>query len=147
MDFLHQNTRSLLDSKHADGRYLSAKDKDVIVIGGGDTGTDCVGTALRHGCKSLVQFEILPQPPAERALDNPWPQWPKIYRLDYGQEEAAALHGKDPRVYAVMSKRFAGDDRGHVRAVQTVEIDWNSQPNSRPAPPEIPVRKENGRPR
>jgi glutamate synthase (NADPH/NADH) small chain len=138
MDFLHQNTGSLLDSNHADGRYLSAKDKHVIVIGGGDTGTDCVATALRHGCKSLVQFEILPQPPAERAVDNPWPQWPRIYRLDYGQEEAAALYGKDPRAYSVMSKRFVGDDRAHVRAVQTVEIDWTRASNGRAAPREIP---------
>jgi glutamate synthase (NADPH) small chain len=138
MDFLHQNTRSLLDSNHADGRFLSAKDKDVIVIGGGDTGTDCVGTALRQGCRSLVQFEILPQPPAKRALDNPWPQWPKIFRRDYGQEEAAAVYGKDPRAYAVMSKRFAGDDSGQVRAVRTVEIDWDNQPNSRHAPAEVP---------
>jgi glutamate synthase (NADPH) small chain len=126
MDFLQQNTKSLLDSNHTDGRYLSAKDEDVIVIGGGDTGTDCVGTALRHGCKSLVQFEILAQPPTNRAADNPWPQWPKIYRLDYGQEEAAALYGKDPRAYSVMSKRFIGDERGQVRAVQTVAVEWAS---------------------
>jgi glutamate synthase (NADPH/NADH) small chain len=123
MDFLHANTKSLLDSNHKDGRYLSAKDKDVIVIGGGDTGTDCVGTALRHGCRSLVQFEILAKPPDIRAEDNPWPQWPKIYRLDYGQEEAAAVFGQDPRTYCVMSKRFL-DQNGHVRAVQTVQIEW-----------------------
>jgi NADPH-dependent glutamate synthase beta subunit-like oxidoreductase len=86
MDFLHANTKTLLDSGHRDEKYISAKDKDVIVIGGGDTGTDCVGTAMRHGCRSLVQFEILPQPPEMRAADNPWPQWPKVYRLDYGQE-------------------------------------------------------------
>src|SRR5262249_25261086 len=96
MEFLHANTKSLLDSRHADGKYLSARDKDVIVIGGGDTGTDCVGTALRHGCKSLVQLEIVPKPPLERALDNPWPQWPKVYKLDYGQQEAEALWGEDP---------------------------------------------------
>ena len=123
MEFLHANTKSLLDSNHTDGRYLSAKDKDVIVIGGGDTGTDCVGTALRHGCRSLVQFEILPQPPAQRTPDNPWPQWPKVYRLDYGQEEAASLFGADPRVYSVMTKCLLGDDHGHLRAVQTVEVE------------------------
>ena len=124
MDFLHQNTKSLLDSRHADGRYLSAKDKDVIVIGGGDTGTDCVGTALRHGCRSLVQLEILAQPPASRASDNPWPQWPRVYRLDYAQEEADTVYGEDPRTYSVMSKRFIGDERGRVRAVQTVAVEW-----------------------
>ena len=90
MEFLHANTKSFLDSYHEDGRFLSAKGKDVIVIGGGDTGTDCVGTSLRHGCKSVLQLEIVPRPPLERAPDNPWPQWPKVYRLDYGQEEAAA---------------------------------------------------------
>ncbi len=138
MEFLHANTKSLLDSRHADGRFISAKDKDVIVIGGGDTGTDCVGTALRHGCKSLVQFEILPQPPSERAPDNPWPQWPRIYRLDYGQEEAAARFGRDPRAYSVMSKRLLGDERGQVRAVQTVEIEWAGRPDGRARPREIP---------
>src|SRR5207248_9304248 len=91
MEFLTANTKSLLDSNFADGRYISAKGKHVIVIGGGDTGTDCVGTSLRHGCKSLVQFEIMARPPDERAADNPWPQWPRIYKMDYGQEEAAAL--------------------------------------------------------
>ena len=124
MDFLHQNTKSLLNSRHADGRYLSAKDKDVIVIGGGDTGTDCVGTALRHGCRSLVQLEILAQPPTIRASDNPWPQWPRVHRLDYAHEEAAAVYGEDPRLYSVMSKRFIGDERSHVRAVQTVAVEW-----------------------
>src|SRR5262249_37737303 len=80
MDFLHANTKSLLNSGHADGRYISAQDKDVIVIGGGDTGTDCVGTSIRHGCRSLIQLEILPKPPLSRAPDNPWPQWPKVYK-------------------------------------------------------------------
>ncbi|HYW71562.1 MAG TPA: glutamate synthase subunit beta [Pyrinomonadaceae bacterium] len=132
MDFLHQNTRSLLNSEHRDGQYLSAKDKDVVVIGGGDTGTDCVATALRQGCRSLVQFEILPSPPPERATDNPWPQWPKVYRLDYGQEEAAALHGHDPRAFAVLSERFLGDEHGSVRAVQTVGVEWTYEIGGRP---------------
>jgi glutamate synthase (NADPH/NADH) small chain len=124
MEFLHANTKSMLDSDHQDGRYISAKDKDVIVIGGGDTGTDCVGTSMRHGCRSLIQFEILPQPPLERAPDNPWPQWPKIYKLDYGQEEAQARFGRDPREYCVTTKRFAGDDRGRVKELHTMRVEW-----------------------
>ncbi|MBA57731.1 MAG: glutamate synthase, partial [Gammaproteobacteria bacterium] len=104
MEFLTKNTRSLLDSDHQDGNYISAKNKDVIVIGGGDTGTDCIGTSLRHGCKSLVNFELLPKPPQERADNNPWPLWPRIYRVDYGHAEAAQRFGDDPRVYSVMSK-------------------------------------------
>src|SRR6266446_5908319 len=124
MEFLHANTKSLLDSKHKDGKYISAKDKDVIVIGGGDTGTDCVGTAMRHQCRSLVQFEILPRPPDERASDNPWPQWPKVYVMDYGQQEAAKKFGKDPRVYAVATKRFEGDAQGNLKAIHTVEVKW-----------------------
>jgi glutamate synthase (NADPH/NADH) small chain len=137
MDFLHANTKSLLDSNHEDGLYLSAKDKDVIVIGGGDTGTDCVGTALRHGCRSLVQFEILPKPPPVRAGDNPWPQWPKVYRVDYGQEEAISVFGREPRVYSVMSTRFLGDHQDHVRAVQTVQTEWRNG-NGESGPRAIP---------
>jgi glutamate synthase (NADPH/NADH) small chain len=137
MEFLHANTKSLLDSGHADGKYLSASGKDVIVIGGGDTGTDCVGTALRHGCRSLVQFEILPKPPLERAADNPWPQWPKVYKLDYGQEEAAALFGDDPRQYLIQTKRFVGDPAGNVKELHTVRIDW-CRDNGRMIPKELP---------
>ena len=106
------NTHSLLDGSH-NGTFISAEGKDVIVIGGGDTGTDCVGTALRHGCQSLVQLEILPAPAPGRAPDNPWPEWPKVYRLDYGQEEAAAKFGADPRVYLTTAKKF---DRRRARA-------------------------------
>ena len=111
---------------------------DVIVIGGGDTGTDCVGTAMRHGCRSLVQFEILQKPPDSRAPDNPWPQWPKVYRLDYGQEEAAARFGSDPRAYSIVSKRFIGDRDGHVRGVLTAQIEWVKGDGNRPVPQEIP---------
>lgn len=131
MDFLEPNTKSLLDSGLEDGRFLSATGKDVIVIGGGDTGTDCVATSLRHDCNSLVQFEILPQPPMERAPDNPWPQWPKVYKLDYGQQEAAAVYGKDPRTYLTMSTKFEGDDEGNLQAVHTVEIEWGRDENGR----------------
>ena len=124
MEFLTANTKNLLGSQHADNAVLSAKDKDVVVIGGGDTGTDCVGTSMRHGCRSLLQFEILPMPPAERAADNPWPQWPKIYRLDYGQEEAKAAFGADPRAYAITTTHFVGDDTGRVKELHTHEIEW-----------------------
>jgi glutamate synthase (NADPH/NADH) small chain len=137
MEFLHANTKSLLDSQHADGAYISAKGKDVIVIGGGDTGTDCVGTSMRHECKSLVQFEILPMPPETRAADNPWPQWPKVYKLDYGQEEAAATFGKDPREYLIQTKKFVGDAHGHVKELHTVRIEWVKD-NGRTIPREVP---------
>jgi len=138
MEFLRANTKSLLDSELKDGNYISARDKDVIVIGGGDTGTDCVGTTMRHGCRSLTQFEILPQPPLERAPDNPWPQWPKVYLLDYGQAEAAAIFGGDPRRYSITTRRFVGDETGHVKEAHTVEVEWAQENNSRPVMKEIP---------
>jgi glutamate synthase (NADPH/NADH) small chain len=124
MEFLHANTKSLLDSGLRDGRYLSAKDKDVVVIGGGDTGTDCVGTALRHGCRSILQLEIIPMPPMTRAPDNPWPQWPKVYKLDYGQEEASAIFGGDPRKYSIQTTKFEGDAGGRVSAIHAVQVEW-----------------------
>jgi glutamate synthase (NADPH/NADH) small chain len=137
MEFLHANTKSLLDSGHADGNYISARDKDVIVIGGGDTGTDCVGTSMRHGCRSLLQFEILPKPPDVRAPDNPWPQWPKVYRLDYGQEEALSIFGREPREFLIQTKRFVGDEHGHVRELHTVRVEW-CKDNGRFVPRDIP---------
>ncbi|MBI3060571.1 MAG: glutamate synthase subunit beta, partial [Deltaproteobacteria bacterium] len=124
MEFLHANTRSLLDSGLKDGNYISAKDKHVIVVGGGDTGTDCVGTAMRHGCKSLTQLEILPRPPDEREPDNPWPEWPKIYRLDYGQEEVKARFGDDPRIYLTTGEKFVGDDKGQVKEMHIYDVEW-----------------------
>ncbi len=138
MSFLHANTKSLLDSKHGDGNYIDAAGKDVVVIGGGDTGTDCVGTSMRHHCKSLVQFEIMPKPPGERAENNPWPQWPKVYLLDYGQAEAAAKFGDDPRQYCIMTKKFVGDDDGYVKELHTVLIEWVKGDDGRFAPKEIP---------
>jgi glutamate synthase (NADPH/NADH) small chain len=138
MDFLTANTKSLLDSRHKDGKYISAKGKHVVVIGGGDTGTDCVGTALRHKARSLTQLEILPRPPEERAADNPWPQWPKTYRLDYGQDEAKALWGKDPRVYSVMTKRFLGDKERNVNELLYVQVEWVKGPDGRFGPRELP---------
>jgi glutamate synthase (NADPH) small chain len=126
MEFLTANTRSLLDSNHADGRYINAKGKDVIVIGGGDTGTDCIGTSLRHGCKSLVNFELFPKPPAERAGDNPWPTWPRIFRTDYGHQEAAHRDGQDPRVYSISSLEFIDNGNGHVKAVKTTDVEMKN---------------------
>jgi len=123
MEFLTANTKSLLDSGLEDDNYISAKDKNVIVIGGGDTGTDCIGTSLRHGCKSLVNFELLPKPPAERADNNPWPLWPRIYRVDYGHAEAEEKFGDDPRVYSIMSKEFVKDDQGNLTGIVTVNVD------------------------
>jgi glutamate synthase (NADPH/NADH) small chain len=137
MDFLTANTRSLLD-QHKNGNFISAEGMDVIVIGGGDTGTDCVGTAMRHGCKSLVQLEILPRPPMDRAADNPWPEWPKVYRLDYGQEEAAAKFGADPRVYLTTAKSFTGDDHGRVKEILTVGIKWDRKEKGQFIPKEVP---------
>ena len=124
MEFLHANTKSLLDSNLTDGNYISAKDKHVIVVGGGDTGTDCVGTSMRHGCKSLTQLEILARPPDIRAADNPWPEWPKVYKLDYGQEEAKARFGDDPRVYLTTGEKFVGDASGNVKELHIVDVAW-----------------------
>jgi glutamate synthase (NADPH/NADH) small chain len=137
MDFLTHNTRRLLEGSH-NGSFISAEGKDVMVIGGGDTGTDCVGTALRHGCKSLVQAEILPRPPLDRAADNPWPEWPKIYRLDYGQEEAAAKFGADPRIYLTTARKFIGDDKGWVKEVLTVQVEWERNDKGQFVPKEVP---------
>ena len=127
MEFLTANTKSLLDSDHADGQFISAKGKDVIVIGGGDTGTDCIGTSLRHGCKSLVNFELLPRPPAERAENNPWPLWPRIHRTDYGHTEAAEKFGDDPRVYQIASKSFVRDAAGQLTGIITINVDEQLQ--------------------
>jgi glutamate synthase (NADPH/NADH) small chain len=125
MEFLTANTKNLLDGNKPDAQ-ISAAGKDVVVIGGGDTGTDCVGTSVRHGCKSLVQLEIMAQPPIERAANNPWPEWPKTYKLDYGQEESAAKFGGDPRVYLKTATKFEADANGHVKAVHIVDVAWKA---------------------
>ena len=126
MDFLHGNTKALLDANFARGFRppIDARSRHVLVIGGGDTGCDCIGTSMRHGCKSLVNFELLPQPPASRAADNPWPTWPRILRTDYGHEEATAAFGSDPREFAILSKEFVDDGSGNVKAVRTVRVAW-----------------------
>ena len=125
MEFLTANTRSLLDSDLNDGNFISAEGKNVIVIGGGDTGTDCIATSLRHGCKSMVNFELLPQSPTERAEDNPWPLWPLIHRVDYGHEESTDRFGRDPREYQILTKEFIDDGNGNVTGVKIVEVKWS----------------------
>ncbi|MEN2767113.1 glutamate synthase subunit beta [Ornithinibacillus xuwenensis] len=123
MDFLHTNTKSLLDSNLQDGNYIAATDKNVIVIGGGDTGTDCLATAVRHNCKSLTQFDIYEKKGLERDWDtNPWPQYPIIHREEYGHKEAVNKHGDDPRAYAVATKKFVGDNNGHIKEVHTINV-------------------------
>ena len=138
MEFLHANTKSLLDCGHQDGKYISAKNKHVIVVGGGDTGTDCVGTAMRHGCTSLTQLEILPRPPDERQPDNPWPEWPKVYKLDYGQEEVAARFGSDPRVYLTTGEKFAGDENGNVKELHIYDVEWAKNEQGAFIPKRVP---------
>jgi glutamate synthase (NADPH/NADH) small chain len=138
MDFLQANTKSLLDSGLEDGSYISAKDKNVIVIGGGDTGTDCVGTSLRHGATTITQFEIMPQPPMARSADNPWPEWPRVYLLDYGQKEVKEKFGSDPRRYCTMTKHFTGDADGKLTGLTTVDIEWAQANGHGPQLREIP---------
>jgi glutamate synthase (NADPH/NADH) small chain len=135
MDFLTANTKALLAK--SDG-FISAQDRDVIIIGGGDTGTDCVGTSLRHGCRTVSQLEIMPRSPDERAADNPWPEWPKTHKIDYGQEEAAALFGADPRVYLTTATRFEGDENGHVKSVHTVQVSWEKNDRGQFIPKQVP---------
>jgi glutamate synthase (NADPH/NADH) small chain len=138
MEFLAANTKSLLDSNLEDGNFISAKDKKVVVIGGGDTGTDCVGTSLRHGCESVAQLEIMPKPEVDRnRVSNPWPQWPANLKTDYGQQEAIALQGKDPRTFSIMTQKFEGDADGKLVAIHTVDIEWVKDDNGRFSPKPI----------
>lgn len=123
VDFLKATTKSLLDSNLQDGNYVSAKDKNVVIIGGGDTGNDCVGTCIRHGCKSVTQLEMMPKAPDERAENNPWPQWPLVCKTDYGQEEAIAVFGHDPRIYTTTVKEFKKDKKGNLEKVVTVQLE------------------------
>ena len=123
VDFLKSTTKSLLDSGLTDGKYISAKGKNVIVIGGGDTGNDCVRTSIRHGCKSIMQLEMMPKPPVDRLPNNPWPQWPKVLKTDYGQEEAIAVFGEDPRVYQTTVKEFIKDKKGNLCKVKLVKLE------------------------
>jgi glutamate synthase (NADPH/NADH) small chain len=137
LEYLTASTRAVLAGRPDESR-VHARGRDVVVIGGGDTGTDCVGSAMRQGCRSLLQIEILPRPPMERAADNPWPEWPKVYRMDYGQEEAAARFGADPRVYLTTVKRFIGDSEGRVKELVTVQIKWERNDKGQFLPKEQP---------
>ena len=130
VDFLSRNTKSLLDSDFKDGNYVSAKGKNVIIIGGGDTGNDCVGTCMRHGCKSVTQIEMMPKAPAKRAANNPWPEWPKICKTDYGQEEVIAVFGHDPRIYESTVKEFIKDKNGRLKGVKIVKLAWEKDPQT-----------------
>ncbi|MFZ2276202.1 MAG: glutamate synthase subunit beta [Prosthecobacter sp.] len=135
MDFLTANTKAVLDPS---GKYITADGKDVVIIGGGDTGTDCVGTSVRHGCTTVTQLEIMAKPPLKRAANNPWPEWPKTYKMDYGQEEAAAKFGDDPRVYLTTATHFEGDADGNVKAVHVVNVEWKKDEKGNFGPQKIP---------
>ena len=124
MDFLTSNTKSLLNDGVADDSEFSAQGKDVIVIGGGDTGTDCIGTALRQGAKSITNFELMSQPPTDRSEGNPWPEWPTIFRVDYGHEESHKVFGKDPREYQLLTKSFIKDSNDKVSGIKTVNVEF-----------------------
>ncbi|KAH6918723.1 NADPH-dependent glutamate synthase [Coprinopsis sp. MPI-PUGE-AT-0042] len=138
MEFLQLNTKSLLDSELKDSTYINARGKDVIVIGGGDTGNDCIGTAMRHGAKSVVNFELLPKPPNARGRDNPWPQWPRIFRTDYGHTEVAAHFGRDPREFCISTKDFVVDEEGQLKGLNTVRVEWTKDSGGRWKMEEVP---------
>jgi glutamate synthase (NADPH/NADH) small chain len=135
MDFLTANTKAVLADSTTG---ISAHDKAVVIIGGGDTGTDCVGTSLRHGCTAVSQLEIMPRSPDQRASDNPWPEWPKTHKIDYGQEEAAAKYGADPRTYLTTATKFEGDADGNVSAVHTVQVNWEKNDKGQFIPTPVP---------
>lgn len=122
VDYLRRVTKHLLDPEFTD--FIDAKGKNVLVIGGGDTGNDCVGSSIRQGAKSVVQLEMMPEPPKERTENNPWPEWPKVLKTDYGQQEAIAVYGSDPRVYETTVKEFTADDKGSLRQVKAVKLEW-----------------------
>ncbi len=134
VDYLTQNTKHLLDASHPLPPEMNAKGKHVVIIGGGDTGTDCVGTALRQGCKSVHQLEIMPRPAEERTEQNPWPEYPRILKTDYAQEEAIAKYGDDPRQYLINAREIERDDKGAVRAIITDDIRWAKGADGRLSP-------------
>jgi len=154
MEFLHENTKALLDagstSKHWRSRleesgplpsWIDTKGKNVLVIGGGDTGNDCIGTAMRQGASSVVNFEIMPQAGPSRDASNPWPQWPRVYRVDYGHKEVKARDGKDPRQYLINAKEFIGKNR-QLEGVRTVRVEWVKDAQGRMSPKEVAGSEE-----
>jgi len=130
MDFLRNNTKTVLSSNPVD-EYINVEGKKVIVIGGGDTGNDCIGTALRQNCASVINLELMPQPPTTRGEGNPWPLWPMVFRVDYAHEEARSRDGKDPRHFAILTNKFLGDKNGNLTGLDTVEITWQKGENGR----------------
>lgn len=141
MELLHSNTKALLDDNLEEIRKTLAG-KHVVVIGGGDTGNDCLGTSTRHGAKSVTNFELLPTPPATRPKDNPWPQWPRIFRVDYGHTEVATHYGKDPREYSILSKEFVDDGEGNVKGIKTVRVEWKRSDSGAWQMAEVPGSEE-----
>jgi glutamate synthase (NADPH/NADH) small chain len=137
VDYLTKNTRHILNDNQNDEEYINAKGKNVIVIGGGDTGNDCVGTAIRQGCKSVRQFEIMPEAVGERTSENPWPEFPRIKKTDYGQKEAIALFGSDPREYNISTKSFVKKSSNQLTALNTVKVEWSKDYDGRFFPREI----------
>ena len=130
VDFLKTTTMSLRNSKFADKQFVNCKGKNVLVIGGGDTGNDCVGTAVREGAKSVTQLEMMPKLPDQRAENNPWPEWPRVCKTDYGQQEAIAVYGHDPRIYETTVKEFIKDKDGNVKGAKCVKLDWQKDPKT-----------------
>ncbi len=130
VDFLKTTTKSLVNSKFADKQFVNCKGKNVLVIGGGDTGNDCVGTAVREGAKSVTQLEMMPKLPDQRAENNPWPEWPRVCKTDYGQQEAIAVYGHDPRIYETTVKEFLKDKDGNVKGAKCVKLDWQKDPKT-----------------
>ncbi|MCI2050116.1 MAG: glutamate synthase subunit beta [Lachnospiraceae bacterium] len=127
VDFLRSTTKSLLDSSLKEGTFISAKGRNVVIVGGGDTGNDCVGTCIRQGCKSVTQIEMMPEPPVERLKSNPWPEWPKVLKTDYGQQEAIELFGSDPRIYETTVKELICGKNGKLSAVKTVKVKFENR--------------------
>ena len=128
VDFLKETTRALLDTGLQEGTYPSASGKHVVIVGGGDTGNDCVGTCIRHGCESVTQLEMMPKAPDSRGENNPWPEWPRVCKTDYGQEEAIAVFGSDPRIYETTVSRLIRDEGGALTAVETVRLGPDHKP-------------------